>query len=81
MVAPLQLLHTSCFAKQVFDIFFFFPEVAPNFMSLYYQYQTVIICLTQIDTPPAAFSGRTPKTIEFCKLIESLFHCNNCSGI
>ena len=47
--------YTSCFARQVFDIFIFFPEVAPNIMSLYYNYQTVIICLNQINTPHAAF--------------------------
>ena len=31
--------YTSCFAKQVFDIFIFFSEVAPHIMSLYYHYQ------------------------------------------
>ena len=54
MVAPLQLLH-SCFAKQVSDIFICFSEALPNIMSLYYRYQTVIICLNQIDTQAAAF--------------------------
>ena len=45
MVSPLQF----------FDIFIFFSEVAPHIMSLYYHYQTVIICLNQIDTPQSAF--------------------------
>ena len=79
MVTPLQLLHFML-CQTSLDIFVFFSEVAPNVMSLYYHYQTVIICLNQIDTLPAAFSGRTSKTIEFYKLIESLFHCNNCTG-
>ena len=47
--------YTSCFAKQVFDIFIFFSEEALHFIPLYCHYQTVIICLNQIDTPPAAF--------------------------
>ena len=45
----------SCFAKQVFDILIFFSELANHIMSLYYHYQTFIICLNQIDTPPTAF--------------------------
>ena len=54
MVAPLQLLHFML-AKQVFDIFIFFSEVAPLIMFSYYHYQTIIICLNQIDAPHAAF--------------------------
>ena len=61
MVAPLQQLHFM-FAKQVFDIFVFFSEVAPHIMSLYYHYQTVIICLNQIDAPPAAFLAELQKS-------------------
>ena len=72
MVAPLQQLHFM-FAKQVFDIFVFFSEVAPHIMSLYYHYKTIMICLNQIDTPPAAFLAELQKS-KFCKLIESLPH-------
>ena len=61
MVAPYNF-YTSCFAKQVFDIFIFFPEVVPHIMSLYYHFQTVKICLNQIDTPPAAYLAELEKS-------------------
>ena len=54
--------YTSCFAKQVFDIFIFFSEVAPHIMSLCYHYQTVIMCLNQIDTLPAAYLAELKKS-------------------
>ena len=54
--------YTLCIAKQVFDIFIFFSEVTPHIMSLYYHYQTVIICLNQIDTPRAAFLAELQKS-------------------
>ena len=53
--------YTSCIAKQVFDIFIFFSEVMPHIISLYYHYQTVIICLNQIDTQPAAVLAELQK--------------------
>ena len=32
------------------------------YSSLYYHYQTVIICLNQIDTPPVAFLAELQKS-------------------
>ena len=37
-------------------------QVVPHIMSLYYHYQTFIICLNQIDTPPAAVLAELQKS-------------------
>ena len=58
--APTTITLHVC--QTVFDIFVFFFQVAPHIMSLYYHDQTVIICLNQIDTPPAAFLAEFQKS-------------------